>query len=34
MIDPLSPTAGIMPRLALSAGLLVAVWLAVLWAIA
>ena len=33
MIDPLSPTAGVLPRLALAGLLLAGVWLAVLWAI-
>ena len=32
MTDPLSPAAGLMPRLALVGGLLAAVWLVALWA--
>jgi hypothetical protein len=33
-MDPLSPAAGAVPRLALAAAVLAGVWLAVFWAIA
>jgi hypothetical protein len=33
MRDPLDPTAGVLPRLALAGGLLLVVWLAVAWAL-
>jgi hypothetical protein len=32
MLDPLSPTAGALPRLALAAGVLIGVWAVVIWA--
>jgi len=32
MLDPLSPLAGVLPRLGLAAMALAGVWLAVLWA--
>lgn len=34
MIDPLAPTAGVLPRLTLAGGLLAIVWLVALWAMA
>jgi hypothetical protein len=33
MVDPLSPTAGVWPRLTLALLLCVAVWLGVIWAL-
>jgi hypothetical protein len=33
MIDPLAPTAGVSARLLLAAALILAVWLAVAWAL-
>jgi hypothetical protein len=33
MIDPLSPTAGALPRLYLAAIVLACIWLVVLWAL-
>ncbi len=34
MIDPLSPTAGVLPRLAAALLLVALVWLGVLWSLA
>jgi hypothetical protein len=33
MVDPLSPTSGVLPRLALAGVVLGGVWLTVLWAV-